>query len=305
MDFSKLFNLQFMMFAEMTVGYMVCKMQILKPSERSVLSKLCINVFLPCNIMSAFNMELSEEIINCFLQIFLVSCGIQVVCTLIAKLGYNWVEEDKKPVMQYATVCSNAGFLGNPVAEGVYGSLGLLYGQIYLIPLRIVMWTAGVSFFAKEGKQHVIKTIVTHPCIIALGIGLLRMGLQVSVPSMIDSTLSSLGKCATPCIMVFLGMILYDIGFKDMISKENVIFSCIRLVLIPAIVLGLCIVVHIDPMITGLSVILAAMPAGSTTAVLADQYHRSVDFAANCVVLTTMLSIALLPVWVMIVQLVI
>ena len=30
-------------------------------------------------------------------------------------------------IFQYATVCSNAGFLGNPVAEGLYGSLGLLY----------------------------------------------------------------------------------------------------------------------------------------------------------------------------------
>ncbi len=73
----------------------------------------------------------------------------------------------------------------------------------------------------------------------------------------------------------------------------------IRLLIIPGIVLFACLLVHPDPVITGLSVLLAAMPAGSTTAVLAEQYHADTEFAANVVVMTTLLSIALLPVWVM------
>ena len=43
-----------------------------------------------------------------------------------------------RKVMQYATVASNAGFLGNPVAEGVFGSVGLALASVYLIPQRIV-----------------------------------------------------------------------------------------------------------------------------------------------------------------------
>ena len=304
-DLSKLFTLQFLMFAEMAIGYLVCRLKIVKPSERGILSKLTINVFLPASIISAFNMELTDEILACFAQILLVSCGIQVLCTLLARFAYNWVDEDKRPVMQYATVCSNAGFLGNAVAEGVYGQLGLLYGQIYLIPLRIVMWTAGVSFFEEGGnKKNVLKTILTHPCIIALFIGLFRMVLQIPFPDMVNSTLTSLGRCATPLIMLFLGMILYEVGFKTMMSKENVVFAFIRLILIPGIVLVACLIFRLDPVITGVSVILAAMPAGSTTAVLADQYHRSVEFAANCVVLSTILSIALLPVWVIVIEII-
>lgn len=305
MDLSNLFSLQILMFVEMAIGYLVCKFGIVKASDRSVLSKLTINVFLPASIINAFNMEMTEEILACFVQIFLVSIAIQIFCTLLAKFAFNKVDDDKKPVMQYATVCSNAGLLGNPVAEGIYGAQGLLYGQIYLIPLRIIMWTAGVSFFAEKGNgKSVIKTILTHPCIIALMIGLVRMGFQIPFPSALNSILSSLGKCATPMIMLFLGMILYSVGFKTMISKDNVMFSILRLIIIPALVLAGCMMVKLDPMVVGLSVILAAMPAGSTTAVLADQYHRSVEFAANCVVLSTILSIALLPVWVMVLNMI-
>ncbi len=32
--------------------------------------------------------------------------------------------EEKKKVLKYATMASNAGILGNPVAEGIFGSMG-------------------------------------------------------------------------------------------------------------------------------------------------------------------------------------
>ncbi len=184
------------------------------------------------------------------------------------------------------------------MAEGVYGQMGMLYGQIYLIPQRIVMWSAGVSYFEGGADwKTVIKKILTHPCIIAVIIGRIRMVFSIPFPVMINSTLTSLGRCSTPLIMLFLGMILAESGFRSIFSKLNLLFALFRLVIIPVIVLAGCVIAHIDPTITGLSVLLAAMPAGSTAAVLAEQYHADVKFAAECVVLTTILSIAVLPIW--------
>ena len=303
MDFTKLFTLQFVMFAELMLGYALCRMNILKPQERGVLSRLVVYLLLPCNIVHAFRVELSEEVIGHFVEIFVISCGIQVLCTLLAHTLYNRVPLEKRKILQYATVCSNAGFLGNAVADGVYGSMGLLYAQIYLIPVRIVMWTAGVSYFAQSSdRRGMIRSILTHPCIIAVIVGIVRMVLQIPVPAPAENLLSVLGSCATPLIMLFLGMILAEAGFGNMLEKTNMIFSVIRLVLIPAVVWLVCRLFHADTMITGLSVLLAAMPAGTTTAVLAEQYHADEEFAANCVILTTLLSIGLLPVWVWLVE---
>ena len=299
MNLDALFTLQFVMFAEMAAGYALCRLNVLRPENRSVLSKLVVNILLPANIIKSFDVEMNAEILMKFIQIFLASCGILVFTWLIARFAYNRLDKGKKAVLQYATVCSNAGFLGNAVAHGVYGDAGMMYGQIYLIPLRIVIWTAGVSYFAKsESKGNVLKTVLLHPCIIAVEIGLLRMIFSIPVPAPVTSVLSGLGGCSTPLIMLFLGMILAEVGFKNLFTPLNALFALIRLILIPAAVFAVCAAVHLDPMITGLSVLLAAMPAGSTTAVLAEQYHSDVEFAANTVVLTTMLSIALLPVWV-------
>ena len=117
--------LLFMMIAEMTVGYFVCKKKILQPGERSVLSKLVVQVFLPCSIVNAFQMEMNASILSDFIVIFLVSCGIQVLWSFIANFGYRKVETEKRKILQYATVCSNAGFLGNAV-------------KCYIIKIRIM-----------------------------------------------------------------------------------------------------------------------------------------------------------------------
>lgn len=298
MNLNGLFSLEFTMFAEICVGYLLCAFHILKPSDRSVFSRAVLYVFFPCNIISSFSAEMNHEILMKFLQVLLVSSAVQVFSVFLAAVCFRHAEPQRRKVLQFAIVCSNAGFLGNAVAEGVYGSAGMLFGQIYLIPLRIAMWSAGVSYFVGESDwKTTAKKVLTHPCIIAVMIGLLRMTAGIPFPEMLENTLSSLGRCSSPLILIFIGMILADSGFTTMVSKTNLQYAVLRLVLIPAAVLGGCLLVHTDPMITGLSVLLAAMPAGNTTAVLAEQYHADVRFAADCVVLSTILSLAALPLW--------
>lgn len=305
MHLNELFLLQFMMFAEMAAGFLLCRFGILAPKDRSVFSRAVINVFLPCSIVNSFLSRPDSNVLQDFVTVLVISALIQVFCAVLANLLYRRRPADHKPILQYATVCSNAGFLGNAVAEGVYGELGLLYGQIYLIPLRIVMWTAGISYFEGSSDwKSKIRRILTHPCIIAVGIGLCIMAAGIPLPAVLTRTLSSLGRCSTPLIMIFLGMVLAETGIRDMISKDTLSFALVRLILIPAAVLLFCILFHVDSFITGLSVLLAAMPAGSTTSVLAEQYHGDVAFASNIVVSTTIGSLLLLPAWVLILQMI-
>lgn len=303
MQLSELFILQFMMFAEMAVGWLLCRTGILKPKDRTVFSKAVINVFLPCSIVNSFLTRPDTNVMKDFLVVLLVSCAIQLFCSVLAAVLYQRSPADQKPVLQYATVCSNAGFLGNAVAEGVYGELGLLYGQIYLIPLRIVMWTAGISYFEGQSDWRTkIRKIITHPCIIAVVLGIVLMLTGIPIPAALTRTMTSLGRCSTPLIMLFLGMVLAETGVKGMVTRDTLRFALLRLIIIPAAVLLFCCLFHVDSFITGLSVLLAAMPAGSTTSVLAEQYRSDVAFASNIVVFTTIGSILLLPAWVLLLQ---
>lgn len=82
--------------------------------------------------------------------IFLVSLVFQLGCTALAAFGFLRVPFQKRAFMQYGVICSIAGFLGDPLAEGILGSDGLMLASIYLIPQRIVMWSVGLGYFSES-----------------------------------------------------------------------------------------------------------------------------------------------------------
>ena len=303
MKIDGLFDLQVMMFLLMTVGVVLRKMNIITKEGKGMLTDLVIDLILPCNIISAFYMPMDHSVFVSGVEILIISILIQIFCTFISGILYRKVPKEKRMVLQYATVCSNAGFLGNPVAEGLYGSVGLLYASVYLIPQRIVMWSAGVSYFTEcPSKKEVVKKVLKHPCIVAVEIGIVLMVTQVQLPGFLSSAIENVGGCTTAITMMLIGTILTDVDMRHILTRTTVAYSFIRLVFIPAVVFAGCWLANIDSVVAGVSVTLAAMPAGTTTAILAMKYHGDEEFATQSVVLTTMLSMAAIPIWSLIIH---
>ena len=50
-------------------------------------------------------------------------------------------------MLQYCTIVPMSGFLGDSIAEGI-NEVSVLYTSIFLIPMRIVMWSVGTTYFA-------------------------------------------------------------------------------------------------------------------------------------------------------------
>ena len=209
---------------------------------------------------------------------------------------YPGVGEEKKKVLKYATMASNAGILGNPVAEGIFGSMGLFYASFYLIPQRTAMWSLGMTYFTKApDRKTLIKKICTHPCIVSVFIGFVLMLLQMQIPGFLGDTVHSLNKANTAVSMIFVGTVLAEADMKTMITPLSCYYAAVRLILIPALVWAGCLLFHIDTLVMGISVVLAAMPAASTTAILAAKYGGDEVFATKCVVFTTLLSMMSAP----------
>ena len=303
MKIDGLFDLQVMMFLLMAVGVVLRKMNIITKEGKGMLTDLVIDLILPCNIISAFYMPMDHSVFVSGVEILIISILIQIFCTFISGILYRKVPKEKRMVLQYATVCSNAGFLGNPVAEGLYGSVGLLYASVYLIPQRIVMWSAGVSYFTEcPSKKEVVKKVLKHPCIVAVEIGIVLMVTQVQLPGFLSSAIENVGGCTTAITMMLIGTILTDVDMRHILTRTTVAYSFIRLVFIPAVVFAGCWLANIDSVVAGVSMTLAAMPAGTTTAILAMKYHGDEEFATQSVVLTTMLSMAAIPIWSLIIH---
>lgn len=298
MNYNSLINLQGMLFLLVAAGIILRKKGILHEEAKAVLTDLVIYFILPCNIISSFLIEFNRKVLMEFAIILVIASLIQVVCLILANTLYKKEPDSRKKVLQYGTVCSNAGFMGNPIAEGVYGAQGLMFASIFLIPQRIVMWSAGVSYFTESpDRKTVVKKVLTHPCIIAVYIGVFFLITQLKMPEFLENTIRGVGGCTTTVSMVLIGTILAEVKLKSMLDRGIVKYTIIRLFLIPFMVFIACRLFSVDKVLSGVSILLAGMPAGSTTAILAAKYNGDYIFATKCVVVTTLLSLVTIPLW--------
>ncbi|MCD8053656.1 MAG: AEC family transporter [Lachnospiraceae bacterium] len=298
MDLSNLLEMQVMLVLLMALGLFLSEIGMIDAAGRTLLTNLVINVLLPCSIVKSFLIDFDMETLRSCLTIFVIAILIQIGTLLLGKILYPRYADRRKKVLQYATICSNAGILGNPVAEAAFGSMGLLYASIYLIPQRTFMWSFGLTYYTEcpSGKE-LAKKVATHPCIIAAVLGLVLMISQWQLPGFVESTVESLGSANTPISMLLIGSILSGVKWREMIDRDSLYYCFVRLILVPALVFLGCRLAGVEGLVMGVSVLLAAMPAASVTAVLAAKYEKDEAFAARIVALSTILSMATAPLW--------
>ena len=294
-DMLNLLNLQITIFCLMLAGYILTKTGVLSADARKPLSNLLINFILPCNIITSFIMEFNQKILLDCLAILIVSFCIQIFVIFTSKYFYPGTPNSQMPVLRYGTIVSNAGFMGSPIAQGLYGDQGLLYASIYLIPMRAVMWSFGVTCFTGSKGKGVIRKILTHPCIVAVFLGMILMITQVQLPKGIEQTIRYAGNANTALSMIIIGNILAEVKASEILDLKAWWFCIVRLVIIPLLVLVSCKLAGIDELVKQVSVVLAGMPAAATTAILAAKYDSDAHFAAKIVFLSTLLSMLSVP----------
>ncbi|MBO4873256.1 MAG: AEC family transporter [Lachnospiraceae bacterium] len=300
MKLTDLFSLQGTLFAMMLIGAWMKKRGIISEEGKRCLSDLCINVVIPCNIFKSCLIDLEPGVLkNCALLI-LSAVLLQLLCLLLNLFLFNRYEDRQKKVLQYCTIVPMSGFLGNPIAEGLYSSIGVLYTSIFLIPMRIIMWSVGTTYFVSGAvidKKKLIKNVLTHPCLVAIYLGVICMITQVSLPKILTETLRYVGNCNSALTMFIVGTILADVRFREILNKDTLLFSVLRLILLPAAAFGLGSLLRLDSVSLGVSVLMTGMPAGATAAIFAARYNSDAPFATKCVVTTTLLSMLTLPLW--------
>ena len=211
-----LITLQITIFLLVAVGFILKRIHIVGSQGQKNINDMVIYVILPCNILRAFLDSPAEGSFLSYLEVLLISVFIQIFCVIYGKVVFRKEPEGRQKCLRYGTICSNAGFLGNPIAEGVYGAEGLMLASIYLIPQRIMMWSSGLAVFSGvSDKKQTLKKVMTHPCILACILGIIFMFAGVELPPGLDGMVTALGNCNTAMSMMVIGMILADINPKD------------------------------------------------------------------------------------------
>lgn len=293
-------QLQLQIFLLVAIGYLLSKLGMLVLVTRKQLTDLVIYVILPCNIVESFQVDLTHDLLISAGIVLVLGFAAQGLYALLNLFLYLRFDSRRQINLKYGTICSNAGFMGLPLSLSIFGPTGLMYASVALLPIRLFMWSAGLSLYTSTTKKQVLKTLATHPCIIAVFVGFALMLSGLQLPAFLNDTIDSLGNCCTALSMVVIGAILSDVDPRTVLEPAVLYYVVIRLIAIPAFLFGVLWLLKVDALVTGIIVILSAMPAGSTTAMLAQKYDQDPEFASKMVFLSTLASLITLPLWAMV-----
>lgn len=295
-SFMTMAALQMQLFLFIIAGFVLTKTGTISPAGRKSLSDLLINFILPCNIICSFQIDMTRDILASCGMMLILACATQLFYLLISRVIFRGAPKRRLACMRYATVCSNAGFLGLPIIGGVFGPMGTLLTSVALIPQRVVMWSAGLSLFTQTDGKSVVKKLLTHPCIIAVFIGFsLMLAGNPALPGFLQKALSGASSSTLCLSMLVIGSILTGAEHIDYKDRMMWWYTFARLVLIPLMVLLMFAPLPIDRVVRGTMVLISAMPAGSTTAILAAKYDGDAPFASCLVFVSTICSLVTLP----------
>ena len=297
MIFKNMIDMQLMMFLLVGIGFFIRKKGIVNTEGRMNMINLCLYITLPFNVLHSFLRKWDWNLFIACGVIILLSVGFNAISVFFSAVLYKKQEENRQKSLKYGTIISNSGFLGNPMVEGIYGSEGLLYAALFMLPVRIVMWTIGIAVFLNGRKEMLWKNVLTHPCIVAIYAGVIIMVCGIQFPTFVEKTIVGISGCNTPLSMMLVGMMLAEVKPKGLIDKTMVFYAAIRLLVIPAVVFAITAFLPLDGMLRGITVIMAGMPAPITTALLSAKYGGDEKYATGMVFLSTILSLITLPLW--------
>lgn len=298
-QFYQMLDLQLSTIVYLLVGVFAYHKRMITDENRNQLISLTLNVLMPALVFNSFK-EVTPEILKTGLWALIGSIVIYSFYAIIGKLAYRDMEPSKRKVLDYATLVNNAGLGGQPLSLSMYGNVGALYASIFLVPHRIFMWSLGIKILDSDTKKvkgpSTLYKLIRNPSIIAVFFGLIRGLLQIDIPSFLDRSIVTIGSIVSPFSSILIGSIIATISVHSLFDKAVLRYTFIRLLFIPMTVLFVSKLIGLDETLIGVFTIMASMPAGTTTALLAADYDLDEEYASKIVFVTTALSIITVPI---------
>ncbi len=311
------------LFLIIIIGFVSCKAGIFDKDSRMRVSKLVLNVTLPCTILASVMMQDNLPNVSQILMLMLVAMSSYIVF-FVAALIVPWilrVKSSQIDIYRFMIVFGNVAFIGYPVTQAIFGDGAIFYTSVFNLPFNLLAYSVGVSFIkASAGKQtsgdktaedkilkkkkagNVQKTGISFktfltPCMIASVIAIIMALCNYKGPLLIGETCDIIGSVTTPAALMIIGSSLADMPAKEMFGNVRVyIFALLNLIIVPLLTYFVFGMFVKEQLLLGVCVITAAMPVATNGIMLCLEYGGDEKLMAQGTFITTLASVITIPI---------
>lgn len=290
------------LFVIMFMGYAVVKAGLMKSSESKSVSVIMVYLVIPCVILNAFQVEYTPDVQKGLLLACAAAVAVHILFLLLTAILKKPLHLD---VIERATIIySNAGILVIPLVQELLGQKYVIYSSAYIAVQLILIWTHCKNMLCEEDKLE-WKKVLLNVNIISIIAGVVLFIFRIQLPSGAQDVLNMMNNMIGPLGMLLAGMVIAEVPLKTVFTrKRSYLSAALRLFIYPVFVLGLMKVIQTFASIQDskqilLTVYLASItPACATVTSMAQLYDKDAAYSSSLYVLTTLLSIATMPVMV-------
>ena len=318
----------------MIPGVILKKCKFCDPTFGKGISNLVLYIAQPTLIVYAYlacERDFSEIWKGCLITLVL-SLLAHVIFLGFALLFFKRQPEEKRKMLRFVTVFANAAFMGIPLIESMFGAEAAIFASIYNISFNLFLWTFGVYICTRKSGEDMdadgdsdlvdelialkkstndslsVKKLLLHPVTLASVIGIILLVCGVNLELMesigltvISNSLEMIKNLVAPLSMVVIGLRLASLDMKGTLRDAGMyLFLALRHIVLPLTILLLIFIVklmgiEIDETTATVTLILAATPAASSATMFAEKYDCDANYTSRLVVISTILSIATMP----------
>ena len=276
------------LFVIMFMGYVVVKAGLMKSSESKSVSVIMVYLVIPCVILNAFQVEYTPDVQKGLLLACAAAVAVHILFLLLTAILKKPLHLD---VIERATIIySNAGILVIPLVQELLGQEYVIYSSAYIAVQLILIWTHCKNMLCEEDKLE-WKKVLLNVNIISIIAGVVLFIFRIQLPSGAQDILNMMNNMIGPLQTVFT-------------RKRSYLSAALRLLIYPVFVLILMKIIQTfagiqDSKQILLTIYLASItPACATVTSMAQLYDKDAAYSSSLYVLTTLLSIATMPVMV-------
>ena len=303
------------LFCYMIPGFILRKSKLADNGFAKALSIFTLYVAQVCMIIHGFIVKFDFKVLKGIGFVFIYGLIAHIIFYVIAKALFKKAPERIRKVLRFGVIFSNAGYMGIPIISDVFGSEYVIYATIYIVWFNVFAYSLGRLIYTDDKKFISVKKIFINPAVIPITIGLIIFltgggtwikqtlegsGIISEGVNLIYNIITVFKNMVAPASMMVIGAKLADINFKGIFKDKYLYpFIALRLLISPAIIwaiMRVCLVFGlIDQTAMSIVLILCSTPAAALTTMFAELYDCDSVYAGKLVSVTTLLSVASMP----------
>ncbi len=296
-------------------AFILNKMKLLPEKASEVLSTIVLYGCQPALVFMSFQgKEFDSSIAMNMLIVAGIAFAVHLAMFVVVKIFVRG-DSAKLRCVRAASVFGNCAYMGVPFLQTLFGASTvwgeiMIYTAVVLTVFNILNWTLGVYLVTGSMKNVSLKKIILNPTIIAIVLGfvlfitlkkpLVDLAVDGSTLDLILTNFANacnfLGNTVTPLAMFVVGIRLSNLEVKKLFSdKWAYITSFLKLVVCSLITIAIIAFLPISMEVKNTLFFLLSMPCATSTALFAVQFGADGDSASIYVLLSTVLSIVVIP----------